>query len=167
MITRELADVLARAQAALPAELDWQILNSIPPGAARPEVAGAPAEYVEFLRLHDGAIMGAVVILDTKFAGEAQSLIADGKAAVPLGNDGWFCVGKVGDHPVVVHRADGTVWTFPDMDTAWWESGEFRQVADSLGGFILEYGLGPGYRSLANVAPDDQWQRLLQRIGRV
>ncbi|HEX4790599.1 MAG TPA: hypothetical protein VH372_19210 [Actinospica sp.] len=167
MITPELTGTLAAAQAALATNLDWQILNSIPDAAARPAVSGAPAEYVEFLRVHDGAILGAVVILDTKFVEEAQRLIADGKTDLPLGNEEWYCVGKVGDRPVLVRRADGTVWTFPDPGAVWWQSGDFRQIADSFGDFVLEYGLGPGYARLAAAGPDEQWQRLLRHLGRV
>jgi hypothetical protein len=167
MITPELTGALAEARAALAANLDWQILNSIPDAADRPAVAGAPDEYVEFLRVHDGAILGAVVILDTNFVEAAQSLIADGKADLPLGNGEWYCVGKVGDHPILLRRSDGSVWTFPDMTGVWWQSRDFRQVADSLGDFVLEYGLGPGYARLAAVGPDEQWQRLLRHLGRV
>ena len=166
MITQELTDALAQAQAALSGETDWEILNSIPPPATRPELDGAPAEYTDFLRDHDGVILGALVILDTKFVAAAQNLIADGETDYPLGNADWYCIGKVNDHPVVVRRQDETVWTFPDMTTTWWESEDFRQLSENLGNFLLYYGLGPGYRQLTAVGPDEQWQRLLHHLGR-
>ena len=53
------------------------------------------------------------------------------------------------------------------MSTTWWDSEDFRQVADSLGQFTLEYGFGPGYLRLAAVDNDDQWARRLRHLGRL
>jgi hypothetical protein len=64
-------------------------------------------------------------------------------------------------------KEDGAVWGFPDTGVLWWQSNLFERYSDSLDAFLEKYAFGDGCQTLSGVAEDDQWWRLLQRIGRI
>lgn len=167
MITDEFRQTLARVREAIDSSEEWSIFNSVPAGVSRRPELDAPGEYLDFLLAADGAIMGSVVILDKKFAEKSQALISPGMVEVPEDPGDWFVVGKVNENAVLANRRDGSIWTYPDMLTSWWESRRFERVADSLAEFVSEYGLGPGYLRITGAAESDQWWQLLRQLGYV
>ncbi|MER6981727.1 hypothetical protein [Streptomyces carpinensis] len=155
-ITDEFKQTLARIREVLDSGGEWSIFNSVPAGVHRRPELDAPEEYLDFLSAADGAVMGSVVILDRKFAERSQALISPGMVKVPEDPGDWFVVGKVNENPVLANRRDGSIWTYPDMLTSWWESRRFERVADSLAEFVSEYGLGPGYLRITGAEESDQ-----------
>jgi hypothetical protein len=168
MISPEVQEAVVAARSSVRLESEWSMMNSIPDGVSRRVETEAPAEYVDFLGLADGAIFGRVVIFDTNTVGQMQ-FYADETEGVPvqLGRGAWFCFGKVNEDPLFIRRSDGSVWGFPDRGVIWWQSDAFEQFADSLGDFLERYALGPEYRPLSGAPEDDQWWRLLRHIRRV
>ncbi|MFR9794763.1 hypothetical protein ACL02U_02515 [Streptomyces sp. MS06] len=165
MITGEFRQTLARVREAIHSSEEWSIFNSVPPGVSRRPELDAPEEYLDFLLAADGAVMGAVVVLDKRFAEKSQALISPGMVEVPEDPDNWFVVGKVNENPVLVNRPDGSIWTYPDMLSSWWASRRFERVADSLAEFVLEYGLGSCYLRITGATESDQWWQLLRQLG--
>lgn len=165
MITDEFKRTLARVREDIDSSEEWSIFNSVPEGVSQRPELDAPEEYLDFLLVADGAIMGSVVILDRKFAEKSQALISPGMVEVPEDPGDWFVVGAVDENPVLANRRDGSIWTYPDMLTSWWESRRFERVADSLAEFVLEYGLGPGSLRITGAAESDQWWQLLCQLG--
>lgn len=165
MITDAFRQSLQRVREAIDSDEEWSIFNSVPTGVSRRPELDAPEDYLDFLLVADGAIMGSVVILDRKYAGKSQALISPGMVEVPEDPGDWFVVGKVNENPVLANRRDGSIWTYPDMLTSWWASRRFEKVANSLAEFVTEYGLGSGYLRITGAAESDQWWRLLRQLG--
>ncbi|GAA1036281.1 hypothetical protein [Streptomyces murinus] len=165
MITDTFRQTLAQVREAIDSDGEWRIFNSIPEGVSRRPELDAPEEYLDFLLAADGAIMGSIVILDKKFAEKSQALISPGMVEIPEDPADWFVVGKINENAVLANRRDGSIWTYPDMLTPWWESCRFERVADHLAGFVSEYGLGPGYLRITGAEESDQWWQLLRQLG--
>lgn len=167
MISPEVPRLLSMAREAVQLEPEWSMMNSVPAGGRLPVGMEGPSEYLELLGIVNGGIFGRVVIFDAKTVAKMQFYADETEGApVHLGRDNWFCLGKVNDDPVFVNRADGSVWGFPDRGVIWWQSDVFECWAESVGDFILNSALGGGYRHVTGALEDDQWWRLLRRIGR-
>ncbi|MHB9861199.1 hypothetical protein [Streptomyces sp. YIM S03343] len=161
----ELGRALSKAREEIESGVEWSIYNSIPDGASRRPELDAPEEYIDFLLIADGVIMGCVVILDRKSAEKSQVWISPGNVDVPEDPDNWFVAGKVNENPVLLNRQNGSVWIYSDILTSWWASQDFERAADSLAEFVMKYGLGPGYLRLTGAPESDQWWRLLRQFG--
>ncbi|MCX4743790.1 hypothetical protein [Streptomyces antibioticus] len=159
---------MTAAREAVKLQPEWSMMNFVSEGTRIPTGMQAPAEYLELLEIANGGIFGRIVIFDAKAVKKMQFHADDIEGSpVRLGRDGWFCLGKVNDDPIFVDRNNGSVWGFPERGVVWWQSDTFECWAGSVGDFILRYIFGPGYRSVCNAPEDDQWWRLLRRIGRV
>jgi hypothetical protein len=143
------------------------MMNSIPEGASLLLSAKIPSEYQEFLQVNDGANFGWIITFSSKKVGESQYLADEREGVlVRLGREAWFCFGMVIEDPLSISRMDGAVWVFPDAGVLWWQSAVFERLADSLGAFLEDYAFGEKYLNFTGVSEDDQWIRLLRRIGR-
>ncbi|GAA0907884.1 MULTISPECIES: hypothetical protein [Streptomyces] len=167
MIADEFKRTLSRVREAIDSNSELSIFNSVPAGVSRRPELDAPEEYLDFLMVADGAIMGAVVILDRKSVVQAQKWISPGMVEVPEDPGSWFVVGKINENPVLINRQDGSIWAYPDMLTTWWESRRFERMADNLAEFVLRYGLGPDYLRITNSPESDEWWQLLRQLGYV
>ncbi len=167
MIASELRQMVVDARSVLAEDPEWSMMNSIPEGTSRLLSAETPAEYQEFLQVSDGANFGWIITFSSKKVGESQYLADEREGApVRLGREAWFCFGMVIEDPLFINRMDGTVWGFPDTGVIWWQSAVFERFADSLGFFLEDYAFGERYLNFTGVSEDDQWIRLLRRIGR-
>jgi len=167
MISSHLREVVARARAAIPLELEWSMYNSVPAGLARSRSLDAPVGYADFLSVADGVICGRIGVFSSKEFAELQ-LFADvvEDAPVQLGRESWFCFGKVVDDPLFIKRADGSVWGFPDIGISWYDSDVFVQYSVDFSTFVEDCVFGSRYREVTGAPGDDQWWRLLIHIGR-
>jgi len=162
VLTPELRRLVAAARTVVRSDREWSMMNAVPEASADPDVPGAPADYVDLLRVVNGGIFGSVVLFGAELVDRMQfSADSVDGAPVVLGRESWFCFGKVGEDPLFLDRRDGSVWGFPDQGITWWQSDVFERLAAGLGEFLVDQVFGPGYPALAGVRDDDQWQRLL------
>jgi hypothetical protein len=167
-MTDEVRAVADAIRSALPRQEEWQMQNSVPGPYRGPAPAQSPASYRDFLAIANGLICGPLVVFDAATVPKMQFYADTAEGApVKLRADEWFCAGTVNDEPWFLHRADESVWTFPDTGVAWWMSDRFEHAAPSLERFLLDIAWGPGYPTLTGATNDDQWWELLQEIGRV
>ncbi|MEC4016977.1 hypothetical protein [Streptomyces sp. H27-D2] len=144
------------------------MMNDVPEGGKGGPVPGAPRDYVDFLKLANGAIFGRIVVFDAKTVGDMQ-FYADPTEGTPvqLGREEWFCFGKVNDDPLFIRRTDSSVWGFRDMGALWWQSEIFESLEDGLDSFVRGKAFGDGYLSFTSAEADDPWWQVLRHIGRV
>jgi hypothetical protein len=166
MITRETEELVADARRLLRQEEELSLTCYISEGTSRPPRDELPGEYVEFLRVANGAGFGRITILSGDHAMDSQFYAdnVEGRA-IQLGRDAWFCFGKVDDDPLFINRESGSVWAFPDRRRLWWQSDIFKQISNNLDSFINEYSLGNKYLILTGGSEDDPWWEFLGRMG--
>ncbi|MFE0421928.1 hypothetical protein [Streptomyces sp. NPDC058953] len=168
MIAPEVRRLLDTARALLPRETEWSMMNSVPAGHTGRLDPSLPETYREYLGVVDGGIFSAVVLHDAGYAARSQFLAdtVDG-APVTLGQQDWFCFGKINEDPLFLRRADGTVWGFPDQGVIWWQSDVFEQWGDDLNAFLRDTVFGSGYRTISGTEDEDPWWQVLREMGRV
>ncbi|MFE7170777.1 hypothetical protein [Streptomyces sp. NPDC057616] len=169
MISRELEELFATARSLLADDFDLGMMNDVRGGySGRPLSSDIPADYVDFLIRADGGIFGSVVLFEAKVVVDSQ-FYADPREGTPvqLNRTQWFCIGKINEDPIFLHRATDEVWGFPDTGVIWWQSEAFEKFTDDLNGFLLEKVFGGGYREIAGEDPDDSWLTVLRQLDRI
>ncbi|GAB2882307.1 hypothetical protein GCM10027074_58370 [Streptomyces deserti] len=86
---------------------------------------------------------------------------------VQLNRQDWFCIGKIDEDPVFLHRPTGEIWGFPDTGVIWWQSEIFEKFADDLNTFLLDSAFGSGYQEISGDDPDDAWLTVLRQLHRI
>jgi hypothetical protein len=65
------------------------------------------------------------------------------------GRSRWLCFALIDDFPLMIERATGSVWWFPEIGLEYYFMSErFERLADNVEAFFDHYILGPGYREL-------------------
>jgi len=112
--------------------------------------------FIEFLQVCDGASCGAIdfrssdVLKDQHFIDH-----------LPGGERDWVHIGQAIYEPLVISRTDGGTYLFardPEPERPVESFGDFDN-------FLLEYVFGEKYSAIIVDAEDDDWYRLLQRLG--
>ncbi|MEV6795435.1 hypothetical protein AB0M87_26370 [Streptomyces sp. NPDC051320] len=115
-----------------------------------------------------GAICGRLVLFDANVVADSQFYAEPTEGtAVQLNRGDWFCFGKANEDPLLLERATGAVWGFPDTGVIWWQSEGFEKLADILDGFLLDSACGHGYQELTGAGSEDPWATVLHRMGRI
>src|SRR5689334_3152263 len=131
MISPELDGLLVAARSLLSEDFELGMMNDVPAGySGRALPHDIPADYVDFLCKADGGIFGSVVLFEAKVVVDSQ-FYADPREGTPvqLNREEWFCIGKINEDPVFLHRPTGGVWGFPDTGVIWWQSEVFDRFA--------------------------------------
>ncbi|MFJ3926373.1 hypothetical protein [Streptomyces sp. NPDC090022] len=171
MTSTELATLLAAARDLLPQNMDWEMMNQVPKGFSggfgKSLDPSIPDPYQDYLKTANGGIFGRIVLFDAKSAPLSQFYAETPPGApVPLGQDEWYCIGKVNEDPLFMRRADQSVWGFPDRGVVWSQSPDFEQWSKDLDGFLLEYVFGPGYARITGADDTDPWSQVRRELGR-
>ncbi|KPI15695.1 hypothetical protein OK074_2140 [Actinobacteria bacterium OK074] len=169
MTSQELEELLAAARSLLAEDFELGMMNDVPAGySGRPLAPDVPADYADFLRVANGGIFGRVVVFDAKVSVDSQ-FYADPMEGTPvqLNRDDWYCLGKINEDPVFLHRTTAEVWGFPDTGVTWWQSDVFEKFNDDFDDFLLDKAFGSGYRDISGDDPDDSWLTILRRLHRI
>ncbi|KWW98056.1 hypothetical protein C3Y87_14535 [Carbonactinospora thermoautotrophica] len=159
---KSLKETIEAVRAALAEVEDSVILGRFPAGCSDPTaLADVPEGLRELLRITDGPRCGVVVLFPAADLPRHQYYCDE----VEGGQEAWLCFGVVADEPLMLQRATGQVWWFPDTGVAWYDSDRFECLAKDVATFFTEHVLGEGYARLAPSGAEDEWYGFLRDHG--
>jgi hypothetical protein len=167
-VTDNLQQKIGSIQRALHEDADSYMFANFPPGlpANSPMLSGVPAGLGSVLELTDGPRGGNVALFQAARI-EHNQFYCDGGEILEGGRSAWLCFAVSMDFPLMIKRATGAVWWFPEMDLEdYLLSDRFEQLAGSVEEFVDQYLTGEGYARLFGNA-DDPWYSFLRRQGLV
>lgn len=169
MISDTLVQLLQRARRLLPEDEDAElrIVNFIGNGARGKPSFSAPDDYLDFIGIADGATLGVVTIVGSKFAQGNQMLVSLEREESTLSQEDWFLIGWIFESPLLLSRHNGEIWGFPGVRYEWWSStsADFKQFARNLDEFMRSYVFGERYLEISDTSDQDPWWRFLQRVS--
>ncbi|MCP2343640.1 hypothetical protein [Actinomadura rupiterrae] len=125
-----------------------------------------PAPVKELLAETDGFHVGWISVPPVKRQQKVQFYLDQPEMAAATGreNENWYVVAVLNDFPLLMDRADGSIWWFSEPGLESYFDSPFEKLTDSLDDFIEEYALGSGYRRILG-ADGDEWYEFLVRHG--
>lgn len=159
----DLRERVERVQRALDEAPDSYLMATFPAGlpADAAGLAALPADLADLLTVTNGPRAGQISIFAAERLPDMQ-FHCDDLDVLQGGRERWLCFAMGADFPLMIERATGAVWWFPELDAEdYFMTDRFERLTDGVEDFLDRYVLGAGYR-VFSPSDDDWWYGFLR-----